>query len=111
MWSPLEALLARIGLLPATTEVVSRPDAPDDPDIAFRSLSPPQAAALGADTALVCPVTRKALRKSDGLYLCNYCNTAYSAEGWDFLRETDKGRCCHCRQSGSVRPFREGGDT
>jgi hypothetical protein len=111
MWSPLEALLMRIGLLPERTEDVSCPDVSDDPDITFRSLSPPQAAALGADAALVCPVTRKSLRTSDGFYLCGYCNTAYSSEGWDFLRETDKGRCCHCRQSGSVLPFHEGGDS
>lgn len=78
------------------------------PDIDFRSLSPNQAAALGQDTALVCPVTRQTLQRGDALFLCRSCNTTFSAEGWNFLRETDKGRCCQCRHIGSVIPFREG---
>ena len=110
MWERLKAWLENFGIRPRGAEAVSRLDGilPDDPDIDFRSLSPPQVAALGADTALVCPVTRKSLQKGEHLYLCRNCNTAYSAEGWNFLRETDKGRCCHCRQQGSVLPFQEG---
>jgi hypothetical protein len=106
----LTALLTRMGLLRDNTLQSSRDAAelPDDPNVEFRSLSPPQAAALGIDTALVCPVTRQSLQTGSFLYLCRNCNTAYSAEGWDFLRETDKGRCCHCRQVGTVVPFREG---
>ena len=112
MWERLKEWLNELGLLPGRTEAVSRVDTTqgDDPDIEFHSLSPTQAAALGADAALVCPVTRKSLRKGDFLYLCRDCNTAYSAEGWDFLRNTDKGRCCYCRHSGSVVPCREGED-
>ena len=94
-----------------------RPDGDDqdgeaskhDPSIEFRPLSPPQAAALGADTALVCPVTRQSLQTGSVLlYLCRDCNTSYSAEGWDFLKKMDKGRCCNCRHVGSVVPFHGG---
>lgn len=110
MWERLAALLRRLDLLPEETlkkEERGRAG-PDDPEIDFRSLNPPQAAALGTDTALICPVTRQSLEKGGLLYLCQDCNTAYSAEGWDFLREMDKGRCCNCRSIGTVFPFHEG---
>lgn len=107
MWERLTELLTRIGILSdaAPQETKGVVERPDDPDIEFRSLNPPQAAAVGIDTAMICPVTRQSLQKGSLLYLCRNCNTAYSAEGWAFLRETDKGRCCHCRHVGSVVPF------
>lgn len=111
MWERLIELLTKIGILSsdAATEERPEPETADDenPEIDFRSLNPPQAAAIGIDTALVCPVTRASLKKGSLFYVCRDCNTAYSAEGWAFLRETDKGRCCNCRHTGSVVPFTE----
>ena len=111
MWERLVALLRRLDLL--SEENVKKEaqeiEGPDNPEIEFRSLNPPQAAALGADAALICPVTRQSLHRDGLLYLCRECNMAYSAEGWEFLRTTDKGRCCHCRCAGSVLPFHAGG--
>ena len=111
MWERLTELLVKMGILSRDLPVEAEPvaEAPDDPNIEFRSLDPKQAAALGADTALICPVTRKSLRRGSLFYLCRDCNTAYSVEGWEFLRRTDKGRCCNCRHIGSVVPFHGGG--
>jgi hypothetical protein len=105
-------LLTRIGLLPEEPAPQAREalESTREAEIEFWPLSPQQAAALGSDTALVCPVTRQSLTNDAPLYLCRDCNTAYSAEGWLFLRETDKGRCCQCRHIGSVLPYRDGGD-
>ena len=110
MWERLTELWARIGFRRGGTSAAPdlAAERADDADIEFRSLSPAQAAALGADTGLLCPVTRLPLQKGSFLYLCRDCNTAYSAEGWDFLRKTDRGRCCHCRHTDSVVPLREG---
>jgi hypothetical protein len=110
MWRRLTELLARIGILSRDLPLEDEPvvDGPDDPEIQFRSLNPPRTDAIGDDNALVCPVTRVSLHQGSLLYLCRDCNTAYSAEGWAFLRETDKGRCCHCRHIGSVVPFHGG---
>ena len=110
MWYRLIALLSKLGIISRDLPLEDRPTAeePDDPRIEFRTLNPPQAAALGSDTALVCPVTRKSLQKGSSLYVCRECNTAYSIEGWEFLRQTDKGRCCNCRRIGSVMRFQEG---
>ena len=106
MWERLTELLTKIGL--RRGETVEALEIVDDPDIQFQSLSPTQAAALGTGAALICPVTRQLLQEVNFFYLCRDCNTAYSAEGWDFLRETDHGRCCHCRHIGSVVPCRQG---
>lgn len=105
----LTELLQRLGLMPEEDETkeVRGGDGPENPEIVFQSLSPTQADALGEDRALVCPVTRIVLPKESFYYLCRACNTAYSVEGWSFLRENDKGRCCNCRSAGTVVPVRE----
>jgi hypothetical protein len=104
MWERLIEFLSRLGFEvgdPAK-EKGKETESQHDPNIEFRSLDPKQAAALGLDTELVCPVTRKPLLKGTRFYVCRDCNTAYSVEGWDFLKQTDKGRCCNCRHIGSV---------
>ena len=107
MWDRLREMLGKLGLLPAEAPTKHSIETPDNPEIDFRPLSLQEAAALGADTALVCPVTRQSLQRGDALFLCSNCNTAYSVEGWNFLRKTDRGRCCQCRHIGAVKPFRE----
>ncbi len=111
MWERWIALLSRMGIFSRDLPLADAPAAeePEDPSIEFRSLDPSQAAALGSHAALICPVTRKSLQKGSPLYLCRECNTAYSVEGWDFLRKTDRGRCCNCRRIGTVVRFHEGG--
>lgn len=112
MWERVTELLTRMGVHTRGATAKGRGTVEpqeDNPAIEFRPLNPRQAAALGVDTALVCPVTRQRLQKGALLYLCRDCNTTYSAEGWHFLEKTDRGRCCHCRHTGSVVPYHEGG--
>lgn len=96
--------LKKMGLLQEedSEKEPQKDEGPESPEIEFHALDPKQAAALGEGAALICPVTRTALQQNSLYYLCRDCNTAYSREGWDFLREHDKGRCCHCRHTGSV---------
>lgn len=54
----------------------------------------------------VCPVTRQQLEWGTKILQCRVCKMSYSVEGWDFLRKTDGGRCCGCRQKKTVVPLR-----
>lgn len=53
----------------------------------------------------VCPVTRQSLIPGSQIYMCQNCGTAYSPEGWEFLQEVDKGRCCNCRAENTIHSF------
>lgn len=55
--------------------------------------------------ACICPVTRQALKPGTQIYLCQQCGTAYSAEGWEFLVDVDKARCCNCHAQNTVQSF------
>ena len=55
-----------------------------------------------ADVTCVCPVTRKKLSQGSLVYQCRVCYVAYSPEGWAFLQEVDRGRCCSCRNKNTV---------
>ncbi len=52
---------------------------------------------------LVCPVTRQTLSPSRPLYQCEQCGTCFSAEGWKFLQDADKGRCCGCDTRNTIK--------
>lgn len=56
--------------------------------------------------ALFCPVTRQPIGPGDRIFRCGACSTLYSAAGWAFVREADRGRCCGCGARGAVRPER-----
>lgn len=79
---------------------------PDNDEIVFHPTDPDK----GSDTASldagnsVCPVTRQSLDAKAGTYQCERCGIRYSPEGWQFLRQTDRGACCICRCIGTVRP-------
>ena len=107
MWQRMNTLWAdfRARLNGETEDPAAVPDRnAKDAEIEFQSLSASEAAAQGRDQELICPVTRKSLKKGARLYLCRACNTSYSPEGWEFLKKTDKGRCCNCRERNSVFP-------
>ena len=55
--------------------------------------------------ACVCPVTRQKLQAGSQIFICHQCGTSYSPEGWEFLQEVDKGRCCNCHTAGTIQPF------
>ena len=52
---------------------------------------------------LVCPVTRQTLDAARSMYQCEQCGTCFSAEGWKFLQDADKGRCCACDTRHTVK--------
>ena len=52
---------------------------------------------------LVCPVTRQTLDPARPLYQCEQCGTSFSAEGWKFLQDADKGRCCACDTRNTIK--------
>jgi hypothetical protein len=54
------------------------------------------------DTDCVCPVTRQLLTSGSKIYQCQRCRMVYSIEGWAFLRDSDKGRCCGCGSKKTV---------
>ena len=62
----------------------------------------PIAIGSGAETQ-VCPVTRQTLSYDQPLYRCEACSTTYSADGWDFLRKADNGKCCNCQEKNTVK--------
>ena len=78
--------------------------AADLAEIDFRSLDPGSLSEAGAEP-LRCPVTRQELRRADKLFQCRVCRTTYSASGWQFLRDVDRGRCCACRSRKTVFPL------
>lgn len=49
------------------------------------------------DQAALCPVTRQTLDEGRMIYRCVRCHLSFSAEGWQFLKEMDRGRCCGCQ--------------
>lgn len=53
--------------------------------------------------AVVCPVTRQPLVAGQPFYQCLQCGMAYSDAGWEFLRKTNKGRCCGCESRKTVQ--------
>ena len=55
---------------------------------------------------LICPVTRQTLEVGQPLFQCRQCGMNYSAEGWKFLQQADKGRCCGCESRNTVTPVR-----
>ncbi len=73
-------------------------------EIDFRSLDPAASRKDGSAT-LVCPVTRLELSPDRQVFQCRACRTSYSAEGWDFLRGVDRGRCCACGQQNTIYPL------
>ena len=54
------------------------------------------------DTDCLCPVTRQMLTPGSKVYQCQQCRMVYSTEGWAFLCEADKGRCCGCGSQKTV---------
>jgi hypothetical protein len=54
------------------------------------------------DTDCLCPVTRQVLTPGSKVYQCQQCHMVYSTEGWAFLCEADKGRCCGCSSQKTV---------
>ncbi len=52
---------------------------------------------------LVCPITRQTLGPSRPLYQCDQCGTCFSTEGWKFLQDADKGRCCGCDTRNTIK--------
>lgn len=54
------------------------------------------------DTDCLCPVTRQMLAPGSKVYQCQKCRIVYSMEGWTFLRDADKGRCCGCGSQKTV---------
>ena len=69
-------------------------------DIEFTPMSP-ETSSAGGDR-LLCPVTRRELRPGDRIYWCRACQTAFSAAGWDFLKQVDRGKCCGCGMRNTV---------
>ena len=49
------------------------------------------------EQAAVCPITRLPLDSGRMIYRCERCQLSYTEEGWQFLKEKDRGRCCGCR--------------
>jgi len=77
-------------------------------DIVFTPLTPTTATAAtlpSRDVALICPVTRQPVKPGNGAYQCTNCKMAYSLEGWQFLRENARGRCCGCNGKNTVIPL------
>jgi len=55
--------------------------------------------------ACICPVTRQRLQGGSQIFMCNQCGTSYSPEGWEFLQEVDKGKCCNCHAPSTIQPY------
>ena len=64
----------------------------------------PPVAAPDRSDKLICPVTRQPLEIGQPLFQCLQCGMNYSAEGWKFLQQADKGRCCGCESRNTVKP-------
>jgi hypothetical protein len=50
-----------------------------------------------SDQADLCPITRLPLDADRVIYRCERCQLSFSEEGWQFLKEMDRGRCCGCQ--------------
>ncbi len=55
-----------------------------------------------AKEAYICPVTRQTLAAGSLVFQCRQCSTTYSPEGWEFMRQSNHGRCCNCNSQNSV---------
>ena len=73
--------------------------------VAFIRSRTPQNTVERLRNICVCPVTRQTLQTGTQIFLCNQCGTAYSSEGWEFLVEVDRGKCCNCHNQNSVQSF------
>jgi hypothetical protein len=49
------------------------------------------------ESADLCPITRLPLDASRVIFRCQRCQLSFSEEGWQFLKEMDRGRCCGCQ--------------
>jgi hypothetical protein len=73
--------------------------------IAYIRNRTPQNTVERMKNSCVCPVTRQSLKAGTQIFLCSQCGTAYSPEGWEFLVEVDRGKCCNCHNQNSVQSF------
>lgn len=73
--------------------------------VAYTQRGTPSAEFPRDPVACVCPVTRQTLQAGSQIFMCQQCGTAYSPEGWEFLQEVDKGRCCNCHAPGTIQPY------
>ena len=89
------------------------PETQAEREMDFQPLSPIAGSSTGKasgagnprDVNCVCPVTRRPLRAGMRIYQCRECKMSYSPEGWEFLRKTDRGRCCGCRSARTIFPL------
>ncbi|HLK56972.1 MAG TPA: SWIM zinc finger family protein [Chthonomonadaceae bacterium] len=72
--------------------------------LAYLALRGPQPEAPALDC--ICPITRQPITGDRTIYQCRRCNTSYSPEGWEFLQQADKGRCCSCHARDTIAPLR-----
>jgi hypothetical protein len=86
------------------TSPTRQPEPDAQQDIKFEPINPKVAVSAEEDR-LLCPVTRRQLRPGDRIFQCRACRTAYSKEGWDFLKQVDRGRCCGCANRKTVFPL------
>ena len=70
----------------------------------YKLQGPPPAPTTSTDC--LCPVTRQPITKSRTIYQCRQCQTSYSPEGWEFLQQSDQGRCSTCHQRKTIAPLR-----
>lgn len=73
--------------------------------IGYAQRSTPTAETPPEPVTCVCPVTRQKLQAGSQIFMCQQCGTAYSPEGWEFLQDVDKGRCCNCHAPETIQPF------
>ncbi len=91
--------------------LVSSPHEHDaDSEILFEPIDPSSSSNAMDAADFTCPVSRLPINSQKGFYQCMQCGTAYSIEGWEFLKEMAEGECCACRSKNTVRivtPSRE----
>lgn len=81
-------------LRPQSAETLTKiQEVTPNPEIDFNPLDP--VSGVNSDSCQ-CPVTRQTLKQGDRIFQCRACLMAYSEEGWDFLRQENKGCCCGC---------------
>ena len=73
--------------------------------VAYTQRGTPTAETTRDPATCVCPVTRQKLLAGSQIFICQNCGTSYSPEGWEFLQEVDRGRCCNCHTAGTIQPF------
>ncbi len=86
--------------IPEPDNIIFTPLVPDG------GLSPTADGTADIDPAPpVCPVTRQELEPGSRIYQCRVCGICYSPEGWQFLKQADRGQCCACRCRNTVLPM------